>query len=42
MVKKKQEKDKNIQQPKVWPTSPSAHRSVPGTSLLYPCGLQAA
>jgi hypothetical protein len=26
---------KNIQQPRVWPTSPSAHRSVLGDSTLY-------
>jgi hypothetical protein len=34
--------NKNIQQPKVWPGSPSAHRSVLGASPLYPGGLQAA
>jgi len=35
-------KHKNKQQPKVWPSSPSAHRSVLGDSPLYPGGLQAA
>jgi hypothetical protein len=32
--------NKNVQQPKVWPTSRSAHRSVLSRSPLYPGGLQ--
>jgi len=35
-------KYKNIQQPKVWSTSPSAHCSVLGDSPLYSGVLQAA
>jgi hypothetical protein len=34
------QKSKNIQQPKVWPTSPSAHRLVVGDSPLYSGRLQ--
>lgn len=40
--KKKMDMDMDIQQPKVWTTSPSAHRSVLGESPLYPGVLQAA
>jgi hypothetical protein len=34
-------KKKNIQQPKVWPTSPKAHHSVLAGSPLYTVGHQA-
>jgi hypothetical protein len=34
--------NKNIQQPKVWPTSPNAHRLVMGKSPLYASVLQEA
>jgi hypothetical protein len=36
------DQNKNIQQPKVWTTSPNAYRSVLGDSPLYPAVLQAA
>jgi hypothetical protein len=37
-IQSNQQKNKNIQQPKVWPGSPSAHRSAMGDSPLYSGG----